>query len=391
MARPDIKKTEIETRVVTRSNQFIEARYKSSIFENKLLALGLTKIKENHGSMKVTINTTELKEVFNCSEAYLYKQAKEIVKYLPTHIMVIDEPENERIVALSVVKRAEYDKGIVKLDFNEDLKSHICSLKRNFTTMKLSTLLGFKNVYAYRLYELLSVHKYKITEEAPVVQVRFSLGDLKMKIGIINAYEDKVRKALNRGEDPNYIAENIAKEKMYPLYSTFKRKVLNKVQEEINGNSDIYIDYMPIRTGRGGKVTSIDFSIRINENVNIEGEKLIKFTTDDIIDVARHVDDRFTGDDIVALLEVANGDKGKIYDAYDLAKEQREIKNFVGFMRRAIEEGWTLKSYNNKGKKQGFNNYPHRDYDFDALKKASFDDCDWEQMSMDINQRYKQA
>ncbi len=132
-------------------------------------------------------------------------------------------------------------------------------------------------------------------------------------------------------------------------------------KRQINEKSDLEIDYEPIRSGRGGKVVGITFFIKKNVNYNEieaktekENEILLKNGTS-VVDAGKQPDDfnerfeeimdyidiRVSSKDIKTFLKAADYDVERVKAAYDLSKEQADIKNFVGWMKKAIEERYS--------------------------------------------------
>lgn len=54
-----------------------------------------------------------------------------------------------------------------------------------------------------------------------------------------------------------------------------------------------------------------------------------------------YIDVRVSSKDLKAFLKAADYDVERVKKAYDLSKKQKEIKNFVGWMKKAIEEGYS--------------------------------------------------
>ena len=58
-------------------------------------------------------------------------------------------------------------------------------------------------------------------------------------------------------------------------------------------------------------------------------------------EIMDYIDVRVSSKDLKAFLKVADYDVERVKKAYDLSKKQKEIKNFVGWMKKAIEEGYS--------------------------------------------------
>ena len=194
------------------------------------------------------------------------------------------------------------------------------------------------------------------------LQIDYNLSELKLAIGCVNTQEERVQKELDRpNPDFDYIVNSVAKEKHFDKWYDFRVNVLDVAKRQINEKSDLEIDYEPIRSGRGGKVVGITFFIKKNVNYNEieaktekENEILLK-NGNSVVDSAKRPDDynerfeeimdyidvRVSSKDLKAFLKAADYDVERVKKAYDLSKKQKEIKNFVGWMKKAIEEGYS--------------------------------------------------
>ena len=72
--------------------------------------------------------------------------------------------------------------------------------------------------------------------------------------------------------------------------------------------------------------------------------------------------------DIRSICEAAKYDIEKIETAYHIAELAGHIDNLVGFMIKAIKEGYAAPV--KKEKKNQFNNFEQRQYDFDEYEKV---------------------
>ena len=67
----------------------------------------------------------------------------------------------------------------------------------------------------------------------------------------------------------------------------------------------------------------------------------------------------------------------KIKNAYNIAQASGNISNLVGFLIKAIKDGYSkpVKKRGRPPKKNTFNNFPQREYtqyDFESIEKAMF-------------------
>ena len=134
--------------------------------------------------------------------------------------------------------------------------------------------------------------------------------------------------------------------KSFDKWCDFKRRVLDVAVNEINEKSDISVKYDLMRSGRGGKIYGIDFEVT-KKDMNVEPTVEEEVPTpddvelDDLIDkVMDIIDEKIKISQAKALLKVANYDINKIEYAYELACKQENIRNLIGWMTSAIQNGY---------------------------------------------------
>lgn len=115
----------------------------------------------------------------------------------------------------------------VTVEIDEDLMPHLINLKSQYTKYGLEYISGFKNVVTLKLYELLRSFLEKGTYSTTV---------------------DNLRKSLE--------IEDVK----YPLYGSFKNRILKPSLEQINESTDIDVKINE-NNPFGKKITSIDFHI----------------------------------------------------------------------------------------------------------------------------------
>lgn len=123
----------------------------------------------------------------------------------------------------------EYDsaKGIIQIQFNEDLKKYLLQIPNKFTVIKLDSVLNLNGYYSKRLYFLL----------AQYLKAKKWTYDLK-KLQDLLSVSDSMKKS----------------------YSNFKLRVLDPAIEDINKNSNLTVDYKENKISRS--VVSVDFKIK---------------------------------------------------------------------------------------------------------------------------------
>jgi len=213
-------------------------------------------------------------------------------------------------------------------------------LQEFYTSYKLVNILSLKSKYSIRLYEILKSNLYKKCIEIEIEELKKML---------------------------------YANEKSYNVYQNVKNKVIIQAQKELKNKTDISFDFTEIKTGR--KVTSIKFYIKENKALN---EITIGLASSEVaateesipsLDI-KEVQTIFTKHNITELeaiyiLKDSNGNLDLIKQCYEYASN-KNINNVVGYIRKLV------KGFNKpqmESKKDSFNDYEQRIYDFDDLEK----------------------
>ena len=214
-------------------------------------------------------------------------------------------------------------------------------LQEFYTSYKLVDILSLKSKYSIRLYEILKSNLYKKCIEIEIEELKKML---------------------------------YANEKSYNVYQNVKNKVIMQAQKELKNKTDIAFNFTEIKTGR--KVTSIKFYIisdaKVDNEIEIELASLEVASTEESVpsmDI-KEVQKIFTKHSITEIeasyiLRDSNGNIGLIKQCYEYTRN-KNINNVVGYIRKLV------KGFNKpqvESKKDSFNDYEQRIYDFDDLEK----------------------
>lgn len=377
----------------SKSNYLISAKYASSLLENKITAISLAKIQkkeyteDKNGRIVCSMTANELRKLLNANAGSFYSQLEPVAMNMTSRTIGFSDPSRNggMFDYISVVDRARYENGIFSIFYNSDVKEYLSDFKANFTVLELPTMLKFKNVYSFRLYELLSSKSYYrkgIPKElkTQVFRIEFNLSELKLNMGVVNAELDAVRKELNNKQAPNYDkAIEKSPEKKFNTWYEFKRGVLDTAIKEINAKTDMKVSFSPLKGGRGAKVYGVEFIVDLTgknvaaiENV-LEAAK--EMTEDDKLDFvvdAKLLLKNFTTRDVRTICEKSGYDFPKIESAYKILSKQKNISNPTGWMISCLENGykndWEAEEKQN-AKQVGFHNFHEREYDYEQLEQ----------------------
>ncbi|ODA15794.1 replication initiation protein [Geobacillus thermoleovorans] len=225
---------------VTKSNALIEANYKLSTLEQKIILYLISQIHKDDDDFKMyKLPIQEFSELLGYRGSPKYTELREITKNLMRKVLEIRE--GQKLKQMSWVSYVEYDahSGYVSLAFDPRLKPYLLQLKREFTTYRLKNVMELKSSYSIRMYELLKRWQY-------MGEVVIHLDDLRMMVGVGDKYSE---------------------------YHNFKKRVLTPANKEISEKTDITFVYKEIREKR--KVVALRFQIKekVIEPVAIEEKK----------------------------------------------------------------------------------------------------------------------
>ncbi|MCM3716588.1 replication initiation protein [Alkalihalobacillus oceani] len=213
--------------LVTKSNDLIEANYKLSVTEQKIILMLASYIQPEDDDFKVyTIRVQDFHRLLGLRGSPKYTELRTITKNLMKQVFEVRI--DNQIIQVGWLSYVAYntDEGSIDLRFDPFLKPYLLQLKREFTTYRLENVIKLDSAYSIRIYELLKQYE-RIGERT------FTLKRLREHIG----------------------AENI-----YPAYGNFKQRVLSRAQKELREKTDLSFEFEERKKGRS--VQEIRFFIR---------------------------------------------------------------------------------------------------------------------------------
>ena len=218
----------MQNELVVKSNQVIEASYRLSVVEQRVVLSAIAKIPKMCEVSDDEIYTVSIQDLqaLGVHEKTAYRDLKEAVNrlYERSISLVIDD----KLIKMRWVQRIEFtdNQGIIALRFSKDILPFISNVKANFTQYMLSEVSKMQGAYSVRIYELLTQYK--------------SVGERSIAI-------DDLRVMLDLGL-------------RYKTTGNLIAWVIDPSIEEINEQTDLKITAKPQKTGR--KFTHIKFTIK---------------------------------------------------------------------------------------------------------------------------------
>jgi plasmid replication initiation protein len=232
----------MENKLVRKSNALIEASYKLTTQEQRVILFLVSQIKPEDDDFKdYLIPIKDFADLVGTQTKAKYQEIKKITKKLISRVFTINNQGQE--LQISWLSSANYLKGEgqVVLSFDRKLKPFLLHLKSHFTKYRLKLVMQLKSSFSIRIYELLKQYQ-KLKERV------FELSMLRKHLG------------LDAGQ--------------YKNFNDFKRFVILVAQKELAEKTDLSFEFEPIKTGRS--VTKIRFLISVTNQA--ESKPIAPFT-----------------------------------------------------------------------------------------------------------------
>ena len=232
--------------LIVKSNTLMEGKFKFKLWEMRLFEMMISLIgREDTEFNRQRLYFSDLVHFFNSSENNDYRLIKEAAESLADkriYINYVDDKGSKRTAKLAIFPTVTYPEmddrdtydSYVELEFHTDLKPHLLTLRSNFKSYDIRNISQMRSVYSIRMFILLKKYEKMGKKE-------FKLQDLKDIL-----LEDESTEGAGS----------------YKLYADFKKRIIQKPQEELEKFSDIRFEFVENRVGR--RVDSITFYIYPN-------------------------------------------------------------------------------------------------------------------------------
>lgn len=213
--------------IVTKANTLIEARYKLTHNQQRILLTLATQVHQQDEDLKdYVLRVSDVMEMWKITDTTFYTKAEEaIVELIKNERGIIYFEDDEDVEITRWLSYAKYRKGsgTIKIRFDSSVKKYFLQLKEHFTQYPISAISQFRSNYSIRLYELLK-QKQNMGKGKQFYRL-FTVQEFRWKMGI----ED--------GE--------------YKNFNDLSRFVLKPATEEINKLSDLsVVDVYCAKEGR---------------------------------------------------------------------------------------------------------------------------------------------
>lgn len=293
--------------LVVKSNQVIEASYRLSIVEQRVILSAIAKIPKMCDVSDDEVYTVSVQDLqaLGVNETTAYRDLKEAVNRLYDRSISLDM--GNELVKMRWVQEVRFTEssGVIGLRFSKPLLPFISNVKENFTQYLLSEVARMQGSYSVRIYELLIQYK---------------------QIGGRSITVDELRMMLDLGSK-------------YKLFNDLLKRVINPAIGEINELTEFKVNAKPIKTGR--KFTHISFTIKKKPAPKIDDKNLARDpnTPDMFYDMTDSQVHTF-GNQLAKLHELNHlASVGESYDDLavrikDMLKDMKKQKQFHPYLKQ---------------------------------------------------------
>lgn len=237
---------------IVKSNHVIEASYRLTLNEQRLILLCIQQIKKGQAITAETafkISAQEVSYVYSVTIDRAYVLLQEVADRLYERSLVIHRPDVEQPQKNTTKTRwitaIDYldSEGRIYLYFAPKVIPYISLLESGFTRYNLEYIAPMTSVYGVRFYELFKC--WLMSDKAKTKSI--SLDELKALLDLNG---------------------------LYPSIKDFKLKVLDKGLADVNSFTDLKVSYETKRTSR--KITDLAFSIVVKDKPEPLAKKATK-------------------------------------------------------------------------------------------------------------------
>ncbi|MCP4748025.1 MAG: replication initiation protein [Desulfobacteraceae bacterium] len=213
-------KAKASKELITKSNKLIEAHYKLTTQEQKLILMVVSMVKPTDKDFhEYIVPVATYKKIMKIKSKAYHTRLRQSAKTLLGKVLTIPRGEKDWLL-VNWFSHVElyHEAGCIGVSFDPKLRPYLLQLKANFTRFALTNVIQLSSAYAIRLYELLKQYEHSDT-----MRREFLFEDLKKILGC---------------------------EDLYKLYGHFNERVLKPAKKELYEKTDISFTYKVRKIGR---------------------------------------------------------------------------------------------------------------------------------------------
>ena len=218
------------------ANDIIRGKQSMTLQEARLIRLLITQVAQGDTDYQTySCRIVDLAAFLGIPKNNIYRDIPDICKGLMQNVVYIGTGNKRSPWRMfHWVSLAEYDgAGTLTLRLSDEIKPYVLDLEKWFTRYPLGNILAMRSYYSIRLYELIKCQDG--VGRAEKDHVDFDIDELRQACGCEGKYKQIIE---------------------------FKKWVITPAVNEINKNTDIWVEVEYIKTGR--RITSVRFHVHYN-------------------------------------------------------------------------------------------------------------------------------
>jgi plasmid replication initiation protein len=230
-------KRERTVKLIRKSNDLVEGRYRFDVWEMRVFTKMLTMIHRDDEDFKeYRVFLKDVVKDFQLDNKNSYKLLKDgAIGLTKKEIRVVrNTPEGEKEFTTNIAVGVDSflrNGNYIDISFHPKMKPFLLQLQSQFLMYDIRNVLSIQSSFSVRIYELLKQYE-------TIGKRQFSIQELKETLDVADKYK---------------------------LYGHFKERVILKAQEDLEKFTDIRFSFEEIKEGRS--VTKIIFYISKNEKI----------------------------------------------------------------------------------------------------------------------------
>ena len=202
--------------LVYKSNYLVNASYKLTLNEQRIILLAISKIdsRDEYHNKTIKIESNEFCKRFSVKKSDFYNTINLTLESLFNRVVRIKNNEIKHEFRFISSKKYYNNLSYFEITFSNEIMSYLIDLKDNFSRYDLKHVVNFKNKHSVRIYELLNEFSYKNIKKRVI-----KIEELKECLDLKNEYS---------------------------RFNSFRQSVIDKAVNEINEHTNISVKYNKI-------------------------------------------------------------------------------------------------------------------------------------------------
>ena len=247
----------VKANLVVSSNDLVHAKYDLSLWQKRVFVYAISQLeKEEKDFAPLKMGVYEIIKYFKSNGGVaIYKAILESPKSLDTTIQIpyITPEGHLRYGFIKLLQKYtipadnQLENQYIEIHFNNDLKTHLLDLKEKFLKYDIRNIVDLQSTYSFRMFEILKSYEYRKEVELEI----------------------------------DYLREILEVTTIYKSYKDFKRRIIDKAQEDLTKFCDVTFDCEPKKGLTGKRIQSLVFHIHKNKPKNREDAEPSKNAKED--------------------------------------------------------------------------------------------------------------